>query len=145
MAMESSTSGPSRKLLSEINVTPFVDVMLVLLIIFMVTAPLLTEGIRLELPKAEGKALDDDPGQRVIVSIQKDGSLFIGKNEFTEQSEFFTKVKAIYENRPDKDIYIRADKEVPYGVVIGIISEIQRIGITHVGMITEPGRPETGK
>ena len=116
--------------------------MLVLLIIFMVTAPLLTEGIRLDLPKADGKALDDAPSERVIINIKQDGSLYIGNNRYEQPEKFYATIEAIYQNRPDKDIYVRADKDVPYGVVIGVISDVQRIGVTRVGMITEPGKTQ---
>ena len=129
--------GGGRRLLSEINVTPLVDVMLVLLIIFMVTAPLMHEGIRVEVPTASGKAIEENSEQMLTLTITKDQKIYIGKNEFDPQ-ELVEKLKAIYQERQNKEIFIQADKSVPYGFVVGTISDVQKAGVQKLGIITQP-------
>lgn len=122
--------------MSDINVTPFVDVMLVLLIIFMVTAPMMVQGVDVELPKATAKALKGSE-DRLIVSIDDDMKVFI--NEQVVNVEFLTrKLGAILENFDEKNVYLRADKNVPYGIVVNVISKIKKAGIDNLGMITLP-------
>ena len=119
-----------RQALSEINVTPFVDVMLVLLIIFMVTAPLLQQGIDVNLPQAKGKELT--PGERVVITIKKDGKIYLNKTG-TSINELKSKLASM----SDRDIFLKADKDVPYGIVIEVMGELREIGIEKLGMITE--------
>lgn len=122
--------------MSEINVTPFVDVMLVLLIIFMVTAPMMVQGVDVDLPKATSKALSGNE-ERLIISIDDDLKVFI--NEQVVSVEFLTrKLGAILENFDKKNVYLRADKKVPYGIVVNVISKIKKAGIDSLGMITLP-------
>ena len=122
--------------MSEINVTPFVDVMLVLLIIFMVTAPMMVQGVDVELPTATSKALKGSE-ERLIISIDDDLKVFI--NEQVVSVEFLTqKLGAILENFDAKNVYLRADKKVPYGVVVNVISKIKKAGVSSLGMITLP-------
>lgn len=122
--------------MSEINVTPFVDVMLVLLIIFMVTAPMMVQGVDVDLPKATSKALKGSE-ERLIISIDDDLQVFI--NEQVVSVEFLTqKLGAILENFDSKNVYLRADKKVPYGIVVNVISKIKRAGVDSLGMITLP-------
>lgn len=122
--------------MSEINVTPFVDVMLVLLIIFMVTAPMMVQGVDVDLPKATSKALKGSE-DRLVISIDNDMKVFI--NEQVVSVEFLTqKLGAILENFDEKNVYLRADKKVPYGVVVNVISKIKRAGVDSLGMITLP-------
>ncbi|SDT84499.1 protein TolR [Desulfobacula phenolica] len=122
--------------MSEINVTPFVDVMLVLLIIFMVTAPMMVQGVDVDLPKATSKALNGNE-ERLIISIDDDLKVFI--NEQVVSVEFLTlKLGAVLENFDKKNVYLRADKKVPYGVVVNVISKIKQSGIDSLGMITLP-------
>ena len=124
------------QLMSEINVTPFVDVMLVLLIIFMVTAPMMVQGVDVDLPKATAKALKGDE-ERLIISIDVDRKVFI--NEQVVSVEILThKLGAILENFDKKNVYLRADKNVPYGIVVNVISKIKKAGIDSLGMITLP-------
>ncbi|NOX34289.1 MAG: protein TolR [Deltaproteobacteria bacterium] len=124
------------QLMSEINVTPFVDVMLVLLIIFMVTAPMMVQGVDVDLPKATSKALKGSE-ERLIISIDDNLKVFI--NEQVVSVEFLTdKLGAILENFDKKNVYLRADKKVPYGVVINVISKIKKAGVDSLGMITLP-------
>jgi biopolymer transport protein TolR len=122
--------------MSEINVTPFVDVMLVLLIIFMVTAPMMVQGVDVNLPKATAKALKSSE-ERLIISIDNEMKVYI--NEQVVSVEFLTqKLTAILENLENKDVYLKADKEIPYGIVVNVISKIKKAGVDSLGMITLP-------
>jgi biopolymer transport protein TolR len=122
--------------MSEINVTPFVDVMLVLLIIFMVTAPMMVQGVDVNLPKATAKALKSSE-ERLIISIDNEMQVYI--NEQVVSVEFLTqKLTAILENLDNKDVYLKADKEIPYGIVVNVISKIKKAGVDSLGMITLP-------
>ncbi len=120
-----------RQALSEINVTPFVDVMLVLLIIFMVTAPLLQQGIDVKLPQAKGKQLS--PAERIMITIKKDGKIYINKRRTDINA-----LKAKLATMTDRDVFLRADKDVPYGLVVEVMGELREIGIERLGMVTEP-------
>ena len=122
-----------RTALSEINVTPLVDVMLVLLIIFMVTAPLMQQGIDVNLPKAKGKDLP--PEERLTIVIKKGGALFMN-DQPTSKSEMMGKLTAISKRNPN--VFLKADKDVPYGTVIEILGDIKEAGIEKLGMVTEP-------
>jgi len=122
--------------MSDINVTPFVDVMLVLLIIFMMTAPMMVQGVNVNLPKATSKALKGGE-DRLIISIDDDSKVFI--NEQVVSVEFLTqKLGAILENFDKKNAYLRADKKVSYGIVVNVISKIKKAGVDSLGMITLP-------
>ena len=121
-----------RDVLSEINVTPFVDVMLVLLIIFMVTAPLLQQGIDINLPKAKGKDLP--PEERITLTIKKGDVIFMNDNPVS-LSDMRKKLEAISKLNPN--VFLKADKDVPYGFVVEVMSEIKEAGIERLGMITE--------
>jgi len=120
-----------RQALSEINVTPFVDVMLVLLIIFMVTAPLLQQGIDVNLPQAKGKEIS--PTERLIITIKRDGKIYIGKT-VTDINSLKSKLSSM----SGKEVFLKADKEIPYGMVVEVIGELRESGIERLGMVTEP-------
>ncbi len=122
-----------RNVLSEINVTPFVDVMLVLLVIFMVTAPLLQQGIDVNLPKAKGKDLP--PEERITLVVKKNKSIYMNDNPVS-LSEMSKKLKSISKLNPN--VFLKADKDVPYGFVVEVMGEIKEAGIEKLGMITEP-------
>lgn len=130
------TGRRSKTALSDINVTPLVDVMLVLLIIFMVTAPLMQQGIDVNLPKAKGKELASEE-ERIIVTVTKGNKIYINKN-LIELSELGKKLQKIYERRADKEIFLKADKDIPFGFVVRTMAEIRSAGIEKLGMITEP-------
>ena len=123
----------NRRVLSEINVTPFVDVMLVLLVIFMVTAPLLQQGIDVNLPKAKGKDLP--PEERITLAIKKDGAIYMNDNPVSI-TDMRQKLEAISKLNPN--VYLKADKGVPYGLVVEVIGEIKDAGIERLGIVTEP-------
>jgi len=122
-----------RSVLSEINVTPFVDVMLVLLVIFMVTAPLLQQGIDVNLPKAKGKDLPTE--ERITLIINKNRIIYMNDNPVSLQ-QMRRKLDAISELNPN--VFLKADKDVPYGFVVQVMGEIKDAGIEKLGMITEP-------
>ncbi len=125
-----------RRLLSDINVTPLVDVMLVLLIIFMIAAPLLETGIDVNLPKVETSTLTT-PKEPVIVSIDKRGRIFVNRKPVKE-AEFTQKLKTIYRKKGARMVYLRADRDVPYGRVARLMGAIRNAGIEKIGMVTEP-------
>ena len=120
-----------RQALSEINVTPFVDVMLVLLIIFMVTAPLLQQGVDVDLPKASGQTLS--PAERVIITIKKGGKIYLDKTAVTLDT-----LRTGLSGKTGEEVFLKADKDVPYGIVVAVMGELREIGIEKLGMITEP-------
>ncbi len=122
-----------KQVLSEINVTPFVDVMLVLLVIFMVTAPLLQQGIDVNLPKAKGKEM---PSEERITLIVKKGSIIYMNDNPVSLTEMGKKLKALSSSNPN--VFLKADKDVPYGFVVEVMGEIKEAGIEKLGMITEP-------
>jgi len=126
----------NKKFMSDINVTPLVDVMLVLLIIFMVTAPMMMQGVEVNLPQTTVKPIKtrEDP---LILTVNKKREIYL-ENYRIEIDGLEKKVKKIFQNRRDKEILLRADKDVPYGFVIKVISRIKRAGIDKLGMVTEP-------
>jgi biopolymer transport protein TolR len=122
--------------MAEINVTPFVDVMLVLLIVFMVTAPLLVTGVTVDLPEAQTKPL---PGQDepISVSVKKDGSVHVLENEVTLE-QLAARLEAISGENPDVRIFVRGDREVPYGDLMNVVSSLHYAGFRKVALVTLP-------
>lgn len=132
-----------RKLMSEINVVPYIDVMLVLLVIFMVTAPMLTQGIKVDLPKANSEPIDEVPNhQPLVLSVDAEGNLYINVGDDEDQpasgKEVIARVGAVLRNRPDTPILVKADRAVPYGYVVGAMVVLQRGGAEHIGFVTDP-------
>ena len=134
--MGMSTGGNNRGVMGEINVTPFVDVMLVLLVIFMVTAPMMVQGQNVDLPRAEGQPLT--PGEnQMILSITEDGAYFINETQIGAE-ELNSKLAAIAEANPNQDIFVKADGKVPYENVAKLIGAAKQAGIPRVGLVTQP-------
>ena len=128
--------GNKDHLMSDINVTPFVDVMLVLLIIFMVTAPMMMQGVDVSLPEATAKPLASETDQ-LIITINREQKIFI--NEYQVTLDFFQeRLRNIIENRQDREVYLKADKNIAYGVVVQVMSAIKEAGVEKLGMVTEP-------
>lgn len=122
--------------MSDINVTPLVDVMLVLLIIFMVTAPMMMQGVEVNLPKTTTRHIKtrEDP---LLLTVNKKKEIFLERHKIQLEG-LDTKIKKIFENRREKEVLLRADKDVPYGFVIKVIANVKRAGIDKLGMVTEP-------
>ena len=130
--------GASHRPLSEINVTPFVDVMLVLLIIFMVTAPMMLQGLDVDLPETTTQPLrvQDEP---LVLTVKKDGKYYIGRREIPEAA-LTEKLRAIFEGRDSKEVFLRADEDAAYGVVVKALAAAREAGAKQLGMVTEPER-----
>jgi biopolymer transport protein TolR len=126
----------NKRFMSDINVTPLVDVMLVLLIIFMVAAPMMTQGVDVNLPKTTAKNIksQDEP---LMLTVNKKGDIFI-ENQSVTLDSLEVKIQKIFQNRREKEILLRADKDVSYGVVIDVIARVKKAGIDKLGMVTEP-------
>ncbi len=121
--------------MSEINITPMVDVMLVLLIVFMVTAPLLTQGVAVDLPESAARTLPDD-FKPIEITINQNGAIFIGDTEISDK-ELIIRLKAITANRRDARIYVRGDKANSYGRIMEVIGAINSAGFRKVALVTE--------
>jgi biopolymer transport protein TolR len=135
-----SSGGMGRQTLTEINVTPLVDVMLVLLIIFMVTAPLIQQGVEVNLPDARAKPVKAEE-QKLVLSIRADKTLWLGTTEDAARVPYDVledKLKANSRVQKDHEVYLMADKGLPYGYVVDVMATMQRAGVVNVGMITNP-------
>ncbi len=130
-------TGGTYRPMAEINVTPFVDVMLVLLIVFMVAAPMLATGVQVDLPDSKAKAITDEDSKPIEITLAKDGKIYIGDTEFKE-NRIISQLKAMSAgNRDERRIYIRGDKSLEYGRVMRIIGAINGAGFTKVALISE--------
>ena len=141
MGMQTNNGG-RHTVLSEINVTPFVDVMLVLLVIFMITTPILYQGVNVNLPKTDSRPMPAlDREGKVVVTLNSDGVIFIEKEEYSLSDLRIEIRKLISEKGKDvreENVFLRADRSVPYGTVVEVMSEIRNAGVTKLGLITEP-------
>jgi len=133
--MAFASSSPERSI-SDINVTPLVDVMLVLLVIFMVTAPILQQGVQVNLPKVRAAPL---PGEdiQLVVNVDKNGGVLLNDARLSAP-ELETKLRAILRERPDRQVFLRADQDARYGDVVRAIAAIKGAGVERLGMVTEP-------
>jgi biopolymer transport protein TolR len=137
------TGGNHNNLMSDINVTPFVDVMLVLLVIFMVTAPMMVQGLNVDLPEVAAKALPSDK-EHLIITIDAEQKISI--NEYEVSAETLKgKLSKILETRVDRDVYLKADKNIPYGMVVKVMADVKAAGVDKLGMVTDPVIPEEEK
>ncbi|MCB1681252.1 MAG: protein TolR [Alphaproteobacteria bacterium] len=143
--MLSGSAGSSRRrrrsssdgAIAEINVTPLVDVMLVLLIIFMVAAPLLTAGVQVDLPNSKAKPIESQDNKPIEITYNKDGTIFIGKTE-TDENNLVGILTGMLEGNEDARIYVRADRELPYGQVSKLIGLVSAAGFTKVALVSQP-------
>ncbi|MDP8224462.1 MAG: ExbD/TolR family protein [Candidatus Lernaella stagnicola] len=133
----STGGGGHRRLMSEINVTPLVDVMLVMLIIFMVTAPMLQEGMSVNVPEVKAGPLEQHEQEPVILVVDKNGGLSI-KRTAVPMEQLSKQLQEIFAERADKTLYLRADKDVSYGVVVQTMALAKQAGATKLSMITQP-------
>jgi biopolymer transport protein TolR len=129
-------TGGTYRPMAEINVTPFVDVMLVLLIVFMVAAPLLTAGVPVDLPNSEAKAISDEDNKPIEITVTEKGLTYIGEEEIKD-GRLIPLLKAMTEGQADRRIYIRADSTLNYGTVMGVIGAVNGAGFTKVALISE--------
>ena len=134
--MGASNGNGGRGTLAEINVTPLVDVMLVLLIIFMVTAPMIQQGVKVELPEAKAAPVEETE-KKLVLSLRADRAVFIGEAQVAVE-ELEEKLKLNKKAQADKEIFLHADKNLPYGFVVEVMAAVQRAGIPSMGMITDP-------
>ena len=129
--------------MADINVTPFVDVMLVLLIVFMVTAPLLTVGVPVDLPKTKAQALSQDR-EPLSVTVKRSGQIYLQNAPIAEE-ELVAKLTAISQNGYDQRIFVRGDKAVDYGRVMEVMGLLSSAGFTHIGLVTDVPKPKPGE
>ena len=141
MGMSAGTSGGS---VSEINVTPLIDVLLVLLIIFMVITPMLNNKVNVDLPTANAAVVMENANKEdaITVAITRDGRTFLGANQVTDD-DLGTKISAMLENKTDKEVYMRADQRANYGKVMDAIDGIRSAGVNQLGLLTEKNDSDT--
>jgi len=131
-----------RRPMAEINVVPYIDVMLVLLIIFMITAPLIQQGVEVDLPQASAEAVEDNNIPPLVVTVDSDGQYFLDIGDHTDQpistQTLQLKVAAVLRNKPTTAVVIRGDKDVAYGEVVQAMTSLQAAGVPSVGLLTDP-------
>ena len=126
--------------MSEINVTPFVDVMLVLLIVFMVAAPLLTVGVEVNLPKTAAEALPSESEEPLTVTLTAEGTIVIQTTE-TPEADFLTRLRGVAQERSDNKVFLRADGSIPYSKVMEVMGAMNAAGFSNIGLVTDFGGP----
>jgi biopolymer transport protein TolR len=127
-----------KKLMAEINVVPYIDVMLVLLVIFMVTAPLLTEGVKVELPEADARTLDAGQSEPFVLTVDREGKLFVESAE-KEPEQVTAFAAAVLRRSPKTQFVVRGDKDASYQYVVDAMVLLQKAGVESVGLVTDPG------
>lgn len=140
--MSKPKTRPRRKPVSEINVVPYIDVMLVLLVVFMITAPMLTQGVKIDLPNEDAPPIKlPKDHEMVIVSVQDDGSYFVNLGDSPKEpksvAEIASVVSKIKKQNPEAPVLLEGDERVPYGVVMRLMVALQRAGVTDVGLVTD--------
>ena len=136
MAFSAGDSGSGRRAMTDINVTPLVDVMLVLLIIFMVTAPLIQSGVKVDLPRAQAQQMEHAE-EKLVLKITHDRRIYLGDTEI-KGADLEHKLVSNARVQRDKEIYLQADRSLPYGLVVQVMATARRAGVENLGMITEP-------
>lgn len=134
-----------KKPMGEINVVPFIDVMLVLLVIFMITAPMLTQGVQVDLPQVSSEPIDNQDSDPIIISVDREGGYFITLGEDSTSvslEQMSERVTAILQRRPGTPVMVRGDRNVQYGQIVLLMSTLQRSGVANVGLLSEP--PQDG-
>ncbi|HCR96031.1 MULTISPECIES: protein TolR [Halomonas] len=137
-------SGKSKPM-GEINVVPFIDVMLVLLVIFMITAPMLTQGVQVDLPQVSSEPIDTQDSDPIIISVDREGGYFITLGEDSTAvslEQISERVSAILQRRPGTPVMVRGDRGVQYGQIVLLMSTLQRSGVENVGLLSEPPQDE---
>lgn len=135
--MEVGRPGTGRRSnMSQINVTPFVDVMLVLLIIFMVTAPMLDQGVSVDLPEVKEAPSLPSKSEPLVITVEKNGELLIGKTRIKKISKLSPVIMQALKGKESREVFLEADKAVPYGRVVEVMAEIKKAGIERLGMVT---------
>jgi biopolymer transport protein TolR len=132
----------TRRPMSEINVVPYIDVMLVLLVIFMITAPLLTQGVKVDLVEADARPIEEDAQRPIVVGVERDGRLSItyddDRTQFVDEEALLQKSAALIRNNPGSPVLVKGDREVAYEAVVRAMVVLQEAGATSVGLITQP-------
>lgn len=137
-----ASSGKRKRLVAEINVVPYIDVMLVLLVVFMITAPMLMQGVEVELPQAPSEVMDENEDEPILVSIKADGSLYVDLLENPDEAktaeEIADIIGRVLAESPNASVLVWGDRSVPYGEVVGLMTLLQNSGAERVGLVTEP-------
>jgi biopolymer transport protein TolR len=142
MAVDFSSRQNGTTTISQINVTPLVDVMLVLLVIFMVTAPIIQQGVQVNLPQTKAGAIQGKEEQ-LVVAVTRNGAIYLNDNPM-KLEELGRKLRSIRQLQQSREVYLRADQDVRYGVVMKVVAEVKQAGIERLGMVTQPTRGEEG-
>lgn len=124
-----------RRFMAEINIVPLVDVVLVLLVIFMVTAPMLYRGMDINLPRSSSNTIK--PEERVVLTVERDRRVYVDK-ELIPLAQLLQKMDALHRKNPDVSVFLRADQDVPYGTVVQVMDSVKKAGIVKLGMVTDP-------
>ena len=139
--MEVGRRGGTRSSLSQINVTPLVDVMLVLLTIFMVTAPMLDQGIKVNLPQVSHAPTLAQSHEPLVVSVTRDGTIAIGHSRVNTAEKLVPVLEQVLKGTPDREVFLEADRDVPYGQVVKVMAAMRRAGVQKLGMVSEEPKP----
>lgn len=135
-------TGPRRKLLAEINVVPYIDVMLVLLVVFMITAPMMTQGVKVDLPDANAQPINLKNEEPLIISVRRDGSYLVNVGDQREKATSLAtvtrRVQAVKKQKPETLVLVEGDDAVPYGRVVSLMAALQKAGVADVGLVTQP-------
>jgi biopolymer transport protein TolR len=130
-----------RKTLSQINVTPFVDVMLVLLIIFMVAAPMMETGVDVNLPEVADAPSLPQSQEPLVLTVEKNGSISVGRSRVENPEKLIPVLLQVLEGRKEKEVFLQADRDVPYGRVVQVMAAVRKAGVQKLGMVSQPPKP----